>query len=64
MNLCPYSQISFNIFINGNIAFENENIFFATRYAKTWMCPEFFKVLENMDVCTEIKINNLTIFKN
>ena len=64
MNLTHYSHISFNIFINGNLSFENENIFFATRYVKNWICPDFFKLLENMEVCTEIKINNLTIFKN
>lgn len=64
MNLTPYSHMSFNIFIDKNLCFKNENIFFATRYAKNWMCPEFFKTLENMDVCTEIKIDDLIIFKN
>ena len=65
MNLTPYSHMSFNIFINGNLAFENENIFFTTTFIENWNNPETFLILEQMDVCTSIDLDqNLTIFKN
>jgi hypothetical protein len=65
MNLTPYSHMSFNIFINGNLSFENENIYFTTIFIDNWNNPETFLLLEQMDVCTSLNFDkNLTIFKN
>ena len=66
MQLTSNSHMSFTISINGNVAFQNENIHFTTRFAKSWMCPEFYAQLEQMEVCTTITIDekNISIFKN
>jgi hypothetical protein len=66
MQLTQTSHMSFNIFIGGKLAFKNENIFFTVLFAKCWNDPEFYKVLENIDVCTTIEISEkqISIFKN
>jgi hypothetical protein len=57
--------MSFNLFINDNIAYENANIHFTVIFAKNWSDSEFVEILKNMEVCTKIELeNNISIFKN
>jgi len=66
MQLTTNYHMSFKISISGRVAFENENIFFTVMFAKCWNDPEFYKILENMEVCTSIEMQEkqITIFKN
>ena len=61
MQLTSNSHLSFNISINGKLAFQNENIHFTTRFVKCWNDPEFYAQLEQMDVCSFIQINEISM---